>query len=241
MKKITGFLLLTAIYSSSLLAQNSTPSSNLPSGTGPSTIQRPPLGLPPEKLGTKPIPPGKDKKTQPGPILRPMQFSFKPTFTQPGILSLRGSGFVGVDHLYNVSGTIPVVVEFAKSEGFSVNVSQEKIQAFIEKAFQLDGINTAVRPSDGPPLPFFHMLVMIIPSGEGIAAFCEGRLFEKVEIERVALPTGVYYQAITWEYQNLISSSKTEAEPQINAAIGEIVQQFLTRYKYYKNIRPPSN
>ncbi|HRD55523.1 MAG TPA: hypothetical protein PLC42_03910, partial [Parachlamydiaceae bacterium] len=189
----------------------------------------------------KPQAPGKNTELKPMSIPHSMQFSFRPTFTQPGILSLRGSGFVGVDHLYNVSGIIPVVVEFAKADDFAINVTKEKIQAFIEKAFEIDGISTAVRPSDGPPLPFFHMLVMVIPSGEGIAAFCEGRLFEKVEIERVALPTGVYFQAITWEYQNLISSSKADAEAQLDAAVAEIVQQFLTRYKYYRNIRPLSN
>jgi hypothetical protein len=200
-----------------------------PQSTGPSNIVRPPM---------RPTP--KINPEEQMPILqKEPEVSFRPVFFQPGILSLRGEGFVGVDHLYNVSGNIPVVVEIEKSANVAVSFSEEKIQQLIEQIFEREGINPIVKPSAGPALPFFQVLIMVIPAGEGFSAFCSGRLFEKVELERVALPQGVYFQAITWEFQNLVFASKEDSEKQIDAAVAEIVQQFLSRYKYYKNITQP--
>jgi len=229
------FLALPFLLSCHLYGQTSSSGKGgAPQGISPSTIVRPPLGTPPDKLGPKP--PDKDHGAS-GPVYQMApQFSYRPIFMQPGILSLRGGGFVGVDHLYNVSGTIPVVVEMVKSDALIIGVTKESIQMMIEKNFEKEGISTLVKPSEGPPLPFFQMLIMVIQSDEAISAFCGGRLFEKVELERVALPAGVYFQAITWEYQNLISAAKEDIDKQINDAVSDIVQQFLSRYKYYKNI-----
>lgn len=236
MKKfIYLFINLSLFVTCSLYAQTS------PGGggaVGPSTINRPPLGSPPEKLGPK-------SSSQPAPakVVTPSappskpQFSYRPIFTQPGILRLGSGGFVGVDHLYNVSADIPVVVEIVKSESLVLSISKEKLQLVIERAFEREGITPTPKRSSGPSLPFFHLLIMVIPAGNGISAFCGGRLFEKVEIGRVVLPEDVYFQAITWEYQNLIFSSKEEGEKQIETAAIEIVEQFLSRYTYYKNIK----
>lgn len=235
MRKICYFFLNISLFiTCALNAQGATQQPAGGQGVGPSTIYRPPMGKPPEKIGPKPH--GQTIPTQPASQPKP-QFSYRPTFTQPGILSLRSGGYVGVDHLYNISANIPVVVEIAQSENLILPVSKERVQMIIEKAFEREGINPIVRPSSGPALPFFQVLVMVIPAGDGISAFCSGRLFEKVELERVALPQGVYYQAITWEYQNLIFSSKEDSEKQLVSAIAEIVEQFLSRYKYYKNIK----
>ncbi len=233
MKIFFKFLLLTAAFfvNCNLYGQGS--SAPPKSQAGPSTITRQPLKPAPPKPG--------DKKTETqfpqGPQRAP-QYTYRPTFIEPGILTLRGGDFVGVDHLFNVSRNIPVVVELEKSDSILLQLTKEKIQLLVEKAFQAQSISTSVLPSEGPALPFFHLLVMVIPAGEGVSAFCAGRLFEKVELDRVNLPVGVYFQGITWEYQNLIWSSKEESEKQLEAAIVEIVQQFITRYQYYRNLTP---
>lgn len=237
MKKTLGLLLIgsSLMFQGQLFSQTTTgaPGKSVPNqGVGPSQVERPPLGNPPEKLGPSK---GPIKPEAPRPPPAP-KYSIRPTFTQPGILSLRGSTFVGVDHLYNLSGTLPVVVEIVKSDSLTLSLTKEKVQGVVEQLFQADGLSTLIIPSDGAPLPFFNVLIMIIPSGDGVSAFCSGRVFEKVDIERVALPQGVYFQAITWEYQNMIFSSKEDSEKQITEAVKEIVQEFLTRYKYYKNI-----
>lgn len=201
-------------------------------GTTPSSVVRPPLGG--GKTGlSKPKELEKEKPYMPA---RAPQLSFRPIFTQPGILSLRTGGFVGVDHLFNIGVNIPVVVEIVKSDNVLMTISREKIQQVIEKLFEAEGISPLVKPSEGPALPFFQVLLMIIPAGEGYSAYCSGRVFEKVNLDRVTLPGGVYFQAITWEFQNIIFASKEDSEKQIDSAIGDIVQQFLSRYKYYKNI-----
>lgn len=233
MKKIATILLTaaTVFVNCNLYGQGT--SSAPKTQSGPSQITRPPLRPAPSKPG--------DKKSETqfpdGPTKAP-QYAYRPTFIQPGILTLRGGGFVGVDHLFNVSRNIPVVVELEKSDSVILELTKEKIQAIVEKAFQAQGISTTVLPSEGPALPFFHVLIMVIPAGDGISAFCAGRLFEKVELDRVRLPLGVYFQGITWEYQNLIFTSKGESEGEIETAVNEVVQQFLKRYQYYKNLTP---
>jgi len=236
MKKINFAILcgLLAINCQLIAQGSSSPgggsSSTKIKGTTPSTIVRPPL--------VKPRVPEKEIELQNdrGVVQR---YTIRPIFTQPGILSLRAEGFVGVDHLFNVGSNIPVDVELVKSDSVMISITSEKIQAMVEKIFNSEGINPSVKPSTGPALPFFHILVMIIPSGDGHSAFCAGRLFEKVNLDRVTLPVEVYFQAITWEYQNLIYASKEDSEKQIESAIADIIQQFLSRYKYYKNISAP--
>lgn len=235
MKKIL-FILVHSCLVFDLCAQSMQPSSSPGQGVSPSTIYRPPLSKPPEKIGPKPAGQTTTTPVQAAPAAKP-KLSYRPLFTQPGILSLSSGGFIGMDHLYNVSDNIPVIVEIAKPDNMNLQISREKIQAIVEKAFESEGIVPMVKPSTGPALPYFQLLVMVIPAGEGVSAFSSGRLFEKVELERVALPPNVYFQAITWEYQNLIFSSKEDSEKELDAAIAEIVDRFLSRYKYYKNIK----
>lgn len=241
MKKISLILFFLA-FACQIQAQGSKPSgggsSSGSGGVGPSNIVRPPMGPAPEKLGTPVRPAGKTGDKQSQPFTRAPQSTYRPIFTQPGIVVLKENGYVGVDHLYNVSGNIPVVVEIVRSEGLAFGASEGQIQGTVEAYFQRDGINTMANP--GVPLPFFQVLVMILPSGEGMSAFCAGRLFEKVTLDRVILPQSVYFQAITWEYQTIIYASKEDIDKQIMGVVGEIAQQFVSRYRFYKNMTPAS-
>lgn len=231
MKRLNYVLLCSSMF---LFSNLSAQAPQKPSGQGttPSSIVRPPLG---GKPAEKPQGKDFDKENTFTPQRAP-QYVFRPIFTQPGILSLRGGGFVGVDHLFNIGLNIPVVVEIIKSDSVMLTITRERIQQVIERLFEAEGISPIIKPSEGPALPFFQVLLMVIPAGEGYSAYCSGRVFEKVDLDRVNLPAGVYFQAITWEFQNIIFASKEDSEKQIDSAIGDIVQQFLSRYKYYKNI-----
>lgn len=235
MKKISTLLFSFMLMSSvPLIAQTSKPSGGGGGGggTAPSVITRPPLGgKPPEKPGPKgPVQPEKPRT----PFERPVLTTSRPSFTQPGIVTVKDNGAVGVDHLYNVSGNIPVIVEIVKSDSITLGITERQIQSTIEAYFQKAGIEPQAKP--GPPLPFFHVIVMILPTTDGMTAYCSGRLFESVTLDRVILPPGVYFQAITWETQTMVFSSRDEIDKQIQGVCVEITEKFLSRYNYYKTV-----
>lgn len=220
-----------------LLAQTSKPSGGggAGGGTNPSVITRPPLGgKPAERLGPKG--PAQDDKPR-TPFERPTQSVSRPSFTQPGIVTVKENGAVGVDHLYNVSQNIPVIVEIVKSDSISLGVTERHIQSIVESYFQKTGIELQAKP--GPPLPFFQVLVMVLPTSDGMSAYCSGRLFESVTLDRVILPAGVYFQAITWETQTMVFSSREDIDKQIQSVCIEMTEKFLSRYTYYKTVISP--
>lgn len=237
MKKIPtlifSFMLMAFVP---LMAQTSKPSGGggAGGGTNPSVITRPPLGgKPPERLGPKG--PAESEKPR-TPFERPVQSISRPSFTQPGIVTVKENGAVGVDHLYNVSGNIPVIVEIVKSNSISLGLTERQIQSTVESYFLKAGIEPQAKP--GPPLPFFQVLVMVLPTSDGMSAYCSGRLFESVTLDRVILPQAVYFQAITWETQTMVFSSKEDIDKQIQSVCIEMAEKFLERYTYYKTVSP---
>ncbi len=236
MKKIQ-----TLIFSFMLMAflpisaQTSKPSGSggAGGGTNPSVITRPPLGKPPERLGPK----GPTQADKPRtPYERPAPSISRPGFAEPGIVTVNENGAVGTDHLYNVPANIPVIVEIVKSDNITLGVTDGQIQSIVESYFQKSGIQPQAKP--GPPFPFFQVLVMVLPTSDGMSAYCSGRLFESVTLNRVILPPEVYFQAITWETQTMVSSSKEDIDKQIQSVCIEMTEKFLSRYTFYKTVSP---
>lgn len=199
-----------------------------PTSIGPSDVKREPL-IPKQKAPEKKAPLQAPKQKSPSLNL--------PGFTKPGVISFRGGRWEGTDHLYNLTNEIGVIVEIVKPESKEIPFKKESIENYVNELFSTNGLNPRFRPRVGPPLPFFNVVIMIIPVEDNFAVYCTGRLFEEVDLKRINLEQGTYWQAITWEYQNLIFTPKDTLDAQILSAIREITENFIQRYKYFVSIR----
>jgi len=159
-------------------------------------------------------------------------------YPNPGIVAQRGGAWVGSDHLYNLTNKIDIHVEIFKPENVDLPLTEEMIRSRVADIFKKGGITPIAEEVAGdPPLPFFHVLIMIYPIDKGYVAYCEGRLFEKVRLERIRLDDLTVLQGITWESQNLIVSPTNMIGEQISNSIDEIADTFVERYRFYEEIR----
>lgn len=160
-------------------------------------------------------------------------------YLNPGIIAFRNGHWVGSDHLYNLTNSIDVVVEFYTPQNIVLPLNKDDVKQKISEIFQKARIHVEPPAVEAgkPPLPFFHMLIMAYPLEKGFAVYCEGRLFEGVQLERVTLDEQTSMQAITWESQNLIVSSKEDLSNQIMKSVEEIATSFADRFRFYEDIR----
>jgi hypothetical protein len=159
-------------------------------------------------------------------------------YPNPGIVANRGGRWVGSDHLYNLTDKIDIVVEIFKPENVQVPVSEEMIKARVIEIFKKGKIEPQAESAPGkPPLPFFHLLLMIYPIDKGYVALCEGRLFEEVHLDRIILDEQTVLQGITWESENLIVSPSADIEEQVFKSVDEIANTFVDRFIFYSNIK----
>ena len=159
-------------------------------------------------------------------------------YPNPGIVALRDGRWVGSDHLYNLTNKIDLSVEFFTPPNVVLPITKEAVKASIAEIFSKARIIPPTEiPADKPPLPFFHMLIMIYPLDKGYVAYCEGRLFEQIELDRVKPDEQTAMQGITWESQNLIITSKEDLRTQLLKSIDEIATSFAERFRFYEDIR----
>ena len=159
-------------------------------------------------------------------------------YPNPGIVAQRGGAWVGSDHLYNLTNQIDILVEIFKPENVDIPITEEMLRSRVADIFKKGGITPIAELIAGkPPLPFFHVLVMIYPIEKGYVAYCEGRLFENVNLDRIRLDDLTLLQGITWESQNLIVSPTNQIGEQINNSVDEIAETFVERFRFYDEIR----
>lgn len=236
MKKFFAItLLLSAIFLGSLAAAMTTSSSSsTPSYTpkSPTPAPTPPPSKPPS------IPLKKPPIKKPAPTFTREELerlkNSKP-FTIPGIIGQRGGRWVGVDYLGHLSDHINIYVEIVQTEKHTdVLYSQATLTSLVAKLFSEEGIIPSVEITNGPPLPLFHILVMVYNFDQTrYAIFCSGRLFEAVKVERKDTnPLGTW-QAITWEKQELGVSTEGDLARTVIGNVEEITKSFLNRYNAY--------
>lgn len=159
-------------------------------------------------------------------------------YPNPGIVAQRNGRWVGSDHLYNLTDKIEIVAEIFKPRNTEVDITEEMIRSKVSDIFRDGGIKTMAEVKPGqPPLPFFHILVMIYPIEKGYVCYTEGRLFEKVNLDRVILDELTALQGITWESQNLILAPQAELKTQMMESVEEIAKTFVDRFQFYEDIR----
>lgn len=147
-------------------------------------------------------------------------------FFYPGVVSARDGRWTGGDNFLNLSKSIAVQVNFIKAEGVDIPFAQDKFQGLISSIFDKNGLNPSANTS--PPLPFFNLIVMIFPTADGLAAACQGRLFEQVQVSRVQLKDEVF-QAITWEQTHLVFGAADDFEKMLTNTIESLTNTFVTR------------
>lgn len=159
-------------------------------------------------------------------------------YPNPGIVVFRDNKWVGSDHLYNLSNQIDVAVEIFKPEKLVVPIKESEIREHIVEMFQKAHIEPAAASSYGkPPLPFFHVLIMIFQVEKGYVAYIEGRLLEQIHVDRIKLDEQAVMQGITWESNNLILSPTDDVAKQVQNSVDDIVKAFIERYQFYEGIR----
>lgn len=164
------------------------------------------------------------------------------TYAQPGTLIYKDGDWIGTVNLFNLSSTIEVAVDIIMPPGDEeLSISSKRLLAKIKDLLSTANISTSIPiTADRPPLPFFHMQILIYPLGNGYAASCEGRLFEEITLRRVALELGTVLQGITWQKQILVVADLQQAVSKIEKAALEIVSIFIEQYQYYAKVKKAS-
>jgi len=150
----------------------------------------------------------------------------------PGVMSESNGRWFGTDNFLNLPKTLAVQVNFLKSGEAPLPFSQEKFQSTVMQSLEEKGVHISLEGSGNkPPLPLFNLVILILPAKDGFAASCQGRLLEHVELSRIRLEKGAYFQAITWEQSNLVVGPEEEFERLLSDAIGTIIDNFAKRFK----------
>lgn len=159
-------------------------------------------------------------------------------YPNPGIVAFREGRWVGSDHLYNITDRIDIAVEINKPPKVVLPVTEAMIRSRIADIFKKAKIHPVADSLPGkPPLPFFHVLLMIYPIEKGYVAYCEGRLLEQIKVDRVRLDEQTVMQGITWETENLIIIPSDELTDQLYSIVDDIANTFVERYQFYESIK----
>lgn len=182
----------------------------------------------------KPQPPIQKKK-QPQPSK--MKVTGVP-FTLPGIVGIVNGQWSGSDNLFNLKPNIGIFVEIVMPEDKTFEVNEAALTALVTELFTKAGISpSAIREPNEPPLPLYHVLIMMNSVDQQIIASCSCRLFEAVTLKRVILEEGITYQAITWEKQELISATPKDFKEVLPKTIQGLTSNFVERFHYFQNLR----
>lgn len=230
MKRVTSIILALTI-SSSLMAQtqSSKPTQSKPSSASPSLIPRPAeTPKKTEKQFQMKTPPAK-KEGPTGPL----------NYFSPGIIGFKGGEWVGYDQLLSLGQEIDVIVELVKPSIATFNLTEDQVKHWVEERFK----KYAITPDPNikkfhAPLPSYHILIMVYPLDKQFVAYISGRLLESVKPERVKIPEGTIFQAITWERQNLIRAASKDTFNEIQRHVLLITDDFLGKYNYFN---PPKD
>lgn len=233
MKKLFFLGLLLA---STVMAQTSTPA---PSTSSTRTTGLPgmsPTSTPPATTTPQKAPPKEE-----GPLIKiPSKVSASETisYLSPGVIVNRVASWQGGDNLLNVSKNIPVHVELVLPVGKKSPIEEAVLKKHVVDIFAKAGISDQAQAyADKPPLPFFHVLIMAQQIDKGYAIYVAGRLFEQVDVPRVVLNNEAFFQAVTWEKQELVVASPEQISNQVLTVLDEIATNFADRYTYYENIK----
>lgn len=162
-------------------------------------------------------------------------------FSLPGIIAFRNGQWVGTDNLFNISPNIEVSSEIIHPKGKDVNIDEVLLRKEVEEIFKKAGINTHPEiTSENPPLPRFHIIVLINNIESGYVAYYSCQLLEAVQLKRVVLDPGITFQAITWANDDLLIAPHQEFNKLLTENIQKIANEFVGRYRFFENLKKQS-
>lgn len=210
---------------SSALSHPTTSLSSSPSSSIPTTSVGPYVQTPIQTQARTPLPPPAIPSSM-------IPVSRTPVYVHPGALALLNGQWEGGDHLFNLTNNLGVRVDIVKPQSDTLSLTEDRLKQLVESSFSQRGISpVTLAAPDQPPLPFFHIQVLLYPISRGYVACCEGRLFESVALRRMTFDPGMAFQAITWEKDILLVSSNESIIAQIENAISQISQAFIERFQ----------
>lgn len=175
-------------------------------------------------------------------IVLPASSIEKTIYMHPGMITYRDGKWIGGDHLFNVSKNIPIAIELILPQNAEVGFNEESIRAQVVEIFKkIDITSNFEFTAEKPPLPFFHLLIMVQPIEKGFVACCDGRLFEDVHLDRVVLDSRTAIQGITWEKQSLLVFPEKLIDDQIKTTVDDIATTFTTRFEAYEKLKNKRN
>lgn len=197
---------------------------NLP-GSAPSKI-------PPVVYPSKPPPP--PPVQAPPPVSKPTIPAMEKPFGMPGVVGLRDGKWEGTDYLGHLSNKITVDVEILKGDKTPVSVDISSLQAAVNTLLKNEGFIPHAEVTEGPPLPFLHILAIIYPvDKDKYVVFTTCRLFEQIQVVRKDFKPAGYWQGITWENQDISLSTFDQLPAQVKSSIEALLKAFIERYRLY--------
>jgi hypothetical protein len=166
-------------------------------------------------------------------------YSAEPTYLYPGLVRQYLGQWVGSDYLFNMSANIGVVVEIvAPSDIPNTTFNTDEIKQNVSEIFANGGINPYAEAFlEQPPLPFFHIIILVAQVEESYVFSISGRFFEAAKIPRLNFKKPGKAQVITWEKQELVTTSQSRFSEQLILSAREIADFFIQRINYFNRQR----
>ncbi|MBA3238929.1 MAG: hypothetical protein H0T62_11370 [Parachlamydiaceae bacterium] len=169
---------------------------------------------------------------------RPVGHFEEPTYLFPGLVRFSIDRWVGSDYLYDLPSNIGVVVELVVPQELAGVFSTDRIRDEVNTIFSNIGITPLSEAiGEQPPLPFFHLVAFIVPVEGSYVLSLSGRLFENVTLPRINFQLSGTWQAITWEKQAIIVSSKNQLSDQLYGTAKEIAVLFAGKVLHFRDRR----
>lgn len=156
----------------------------------------------------------------------------KTYYPYPGDVYNAGGIWKGVDHLANLSSSIPLQLDLIAPADAQLTIKESALFEAMEKVFTDNGFQNSP-PSKGEHY-FFHILVLVYPVNGGLAASIQGRLFEEVQVRRTLIEKDHKLQAETWDQSTLIVGPTDEFNDLLTKSVEGVALKFVKRLEAFQ-------
>lgn len=177
---------------------------------------------PPPQPGAQPT----GLKKEPLPVMR------KP-FGMPGVVGVINREWQNSDYLGYLSHNIPVTIELLSGKNVP-HIDPGTVEKAIVAVLQNEGIINEPESRDGPIFPFLHFLIVVYAADNNrFVVFANIRLFEQVMVMRKGFSPAGFWQAVTWENQDVNITNANLLQTQVESSAVKLANLFANRYREY--------
>ena len=166
----------------------------------------------------------------------------------PGLATIKNNKWIVTDYFYRLESEIGIKIDIVHPQGTTIHVSEMAVDRLIRGMFEEAKITPeAPKIHCQPPLPTLYVLIMAYPCERTCVGFVTMQLLEKGQPARVNLDLDGVWQIVTWARQGMVVSSCEEFAAEVTSQIKEMMDSFLTTYRFYhpgpptRPCFPPSN